>query len=124
MKFCWVTINVKNMEESLKFYQDVVGLKINRRINPVPDTEIAFLGSEGTSTEVELIKNEKNPDPQHGRDISIGFIVASVETAMKKLKDRQIQNIEGPFQPGPYVRFIFIHDPDGVRVQFVENIEQ
>ena len=31
MKFCWVTINVKDMEKSLHFYQEVIGLNINRK---------------------------------------------------------------------------------------------
>ena len=30
MKFCWATINVKNMEESLNFYR-IVGLTVDRR---------------------------------------------------------------------------------------------
>lgn len=29
MKFLWATINVKDMEESLSFYQEIVGLKFN-----------------------------------------------------------------------------------------------
>ena len=45
MKFCWVTVHVRDMEESLKFYQDIVGLKINRRMKPAAGTEIVFLGA-------------------------------------------------------------------------------
>lgn len=33
MKFCWTTIRVKNLEESLKFYQEIVGLKLDKRFN-------------------------------------------------------------------------------------------
>ena len=36
MKFCWVTITVKNMEESLRFYQEIVGLTIDRRFQAGP----------------------------------------------------------------------------------------
>ena len=28
MKFCWCTIMVKDMEESLKFYKEIVGLDV------------------------------------------------------------------------------------------------
>ena len=123
MKFCWVTINVQDMEKSLSFYQDIIGLKVHRTMNPMPGTEIAFLGSDESGTEVELIRNEKNSNPQHGRDISLGFTVDSVETMMSILKERRIQDIEGPFQPNPHIKFIFVTDPDGVRIQFVENIQ-
>lgn len=120
--FCWVTINVKDMEDSLRFYQEIVGLKVNRRFKPMPSTEISFLGSEGTNTEVELIKNDKTVNLQYGKDISMGFIVKSLEETIAKLKSKKIENIEGPFQPGPNVKFIYITDPNGMKIQFVENI--
>ena len=44
MKFCWTTIIVRNMQESLKFYQEIVGLCIDSRMNAGPGVEIAFLG--------------------------------------------------------------------------------
>lgn len=119
--FCWVTINVKDMEDSLRFYQEIVGLKVNRRFKPMPTTEISFLGSEGTNTEVELIKNDKIVNLQHGKDISMGFIVKSLEETIAKLNSKKVENIEGPFQPGPNVKFIYITDPNGVKIQFVEN---
>ena len=34
MKFCWVTITVKNMGESLRFYQEIVGLTIAEGFKP------------------------------------------------------------------------------------------
>jgi len=40
MNFCWVTINVKDMEKSLHFYQGIIGLDINRIFNPDNDREI------------------------------------------------------------------------------------
>ena len=53
MKFCWVTINVKDMEASLRFYQEIVGLTIDRRFQAGPGVEITFLGND--ETKVELI---------------------------------------------------------------------
>lgn len=122
--FCWVTINVKDMGNSLTFYQEIVGLKINRRFKPQSTTEIAFLGSEGTNTEVELIKNDMNTNPQYGKDISMGFSVKSLEKTIAGLKSKKVESIEGPFQPGPNVKFIYITDPNGVKIQFVENLSK
>ena len=53
MKFCWTTINVTSMEESLAFYQEIVGLPLMRRFPAGPGMEIAFLGD--GETQVELI---------------------------------------------------------------------
>jgi len=122
MKMCWVTINVKNMEQSLQFYTETVGLTVDRRINPMPGTEIAFLKAGGI--EVELIKNDRNPDPQFGRDISLGFEVESVDDLKSELEELDGLEIEGPFQPNPRIKFFYIQDPNGVKIQFVENIKE
>ena len=34
MKFCWVTINVRDLEKSLHFYQEIIGLNIHKRMKP------------------------------------------------------------------------------------------
>ena len=44
MKYCWTTIYVTHMEQSLQFYGDLVGLPLVRRFSPVPGMEIVFLG--------------------------------------------------------------------------------
>ncbi|MEG3070260.1 MAG: VOC family protein [Candidatus Syntrophopropionicum ammoniitolerans] len=44
MKFCWCTISVNNLEQSIRFYQQIVGLSLNRRFVAGPGVEIAFLG--------------------------------------------------------------------------------
>ncbi len=121
MKFCWVTINVKNMQESLEFYKEVVGLKVYRMMNPTKGTEIVFLG-EG-ETKVELIKNDRNMNPEYGRDISLGFEVESIEKEMERIKGKGIIEIQGPYQPSPMIKFIYITDPNGVKIQLVENIQ-
>lgn len=120
MKFCWCTITVRNLEESLEFYRDVVGLSVNRRFNAGPSGEIAFLG-EG-ETQVELICGGRDKAPDIGQDISLGFEVTSVEEKMSFVKERGIEIESGPFQPNPHVRFFFVKDPNGVRIQFVENL--
>ena len=43
MKFCWSTLHVRNMSESLAFYQDIVGLEVTRQFKPGPGMEISFL---------------------------------------------------------------------------------
>ncbi len=95
MKFSWVTINVSNME-------------------------IAFLGN--GETKVELIFDAKSDKRHYGEDISIGFEVESIERTMESLKSRNIKIHSGPHQPNPTLEFIYVLDPDRLRVQFIENI--
>ena len=120
MKFCWSTLMVKNMEESLKFYQEIVGLKIDRRFKAGEEVEIAFLG-EG-ETKVELICDKNKKEVNHGKDISLGFIVESVDDMIRFVKEKGISIHSGPFMPNPHIKFFYIMDPNGLKIQFVENI--
>ncbi len=121
MNFCWSTIIVSSMEKSLEFYSEVLGLTINSR-RSVGDVEIAFLGS--GETKIELMVRGDVAEPAYGRGISLGFRVDSLDMTVKMLEKKQIPVAEGPFQPAPGIRFLFIHDPDGLRIQLVEETRQ
>jgi lactoylglutathione lyase len=108
------------MEESLRFYKEVVGLKENRRYSAGPGMEIAFLG-EG-DTEVELICSEQKKDIAVGHDISLGFVVDSVEQMMVLVKEKGYIIHGGMFQPNPHVKFFYVLDPSGWKIQFVEHM--
>ena len=120
MKFCWVTINVKNMEESLRFYQEIVGLTIDRRFQGGPGVEITFLRN--GATKVELICNKEIKEISIGQNISLGFEVDSVDEIMAFVEERGSAIHSGPFQPNPNVKFFYVLDPNGLKIQFVETI--
>ena len=119
MKFCWTTISVSDMEKSLAFYRDIVGLPVARRINPASDMELAFLGD--GETQVELICNKQNREITFGKDISMGFEVRSLDDFSRFLGENGVAIHSGPFQPNPATRFLYVLDPDGLKVQFVER---
>jgi lactoylglutathione lyase len=120
MNFLWTTIAVKDMNKSLKFYQEIVSLPLKNRMTLNPGMELAFLGS--GETQIELIWNEKLKDVNNGSDISLGFQVDSIDKMMEFLKSKNIPIQSGPFQPGPSLKIIFVLDPNGLKIQFVEKI--
>lgn len=120
MDFCWSTLNVRNFEESLQFYVDIIGLDVMREFNAGPTKKIAFLGK--GETKIELIYDELNRDIQIGKDISWGFEVESLENALALVKEKGVAIKEGPYQPTPHTRFFFVQDPNGITIQIVENI--
>lgn len=103
MAFVHATITVNNMEESVKFYQDVVKLDIDRRISPESGPEIVFLGD--GETKVELIHYGQEEKVNLGKDIALGFLVDSLEEKMDFVKEMGIAIHSGPFQPNPSTRF-------------------
>jgi len=119
MKFCWATLTVRNMENSLKFYQEIVGLSIDKRFSAGPGMEIVFLGD--GETKVELIYDESKQDFDMGKNISLGFGVESVDEMMSFVKEKGLEIHSGPFQPNPATKFFYVLDPDGLKIQFVEQ---
>ncbi len=107
------------MEESLKFYRDILKLDIVNRFNAGPGVEIVFLGK--GETKVELIYDANNRDIEMCNNIALGFGVDSLDQMMDFVKAKGIDIHSGPFEPNPNTRFFFVQDPNGLRIQFVEE---
>ncbi len=119
MKFLWCTIQVKNLAASVAFYREIVGLEVARQMDGPDGPRIVFLQSEGS--QVELIQSAEDAI-EIGKDISLGFEVKSIEEKIAFLAEKGIPVAAGPFQPNPHVKFFYIPDPDGLKIQFVENL--
>ena len=121
MKFLWTTILVNNMDESLKFYEEIVGIKLVDRFPAGPGMEISFLG-EG-ETKVELICNEKLKELDAGSRVTLGFKVESLDEKINFIKEKGIKIITGPIEPNPSIKYFIIKDPDGVKIQFAQQLQ-
>ncbi|MBF7096187.1 VOC family protein [Alkalibacter mobilis] len=121
MSFLWYTFKVVDLEKSLKFYTEVVGLKVQRKFSASPTTEIVFLGDED-GTHVELIFDRENKAkleyPDH---MSMGFAVDDIQEKMAEVSQKGFAVHSGPFKPNPHVEFFFVLDPNGMKVQFVKQ---
>jgi len=110
VKFLWCTINVKDMEESVLFYEEIIGLRIDRRF-PIESGE----------TKVELVSDGSGKWHGNKDGISIGFEAESLDKQMALVNEKGIAITGGPFYPGPDIGFFYIKDPNGVSIQFVES---
>ncbi len=119
MKICWITIYVRDMEESLKFYTQILGLEVKRTFSAGPGMEICFL--EGNGTDLELICDAEHKRVTYGQDISVGFTVDSLDQTIAGLIEKGITRITGPISPNPSISFIFITDPNGLKIQLAEE---
>jgi lactoylglutathione lyase len=119
MAFLWTTVHVNNLEESIKFYEKYVGLRVSRRFESRPGVEIAFLGD--GETELELIGGGE--DYPESDQISLGFSVDSMDKKMDEMKQAGIGIYKGPIQPNPHIKFFYVKDPNGISVQFAEQMK-
>lgn len=121
MKYLWTTIQVKNMEESISFYSDLLGLQVLQRFAPEPGLEIAFMGNGlDNETLVELLANSYRSDVNFGEFISIGFAVDSLDAISDIVKSKNIPIHNGPFE-SPKLKWFTIKDPNGLNVQFFQQ---
>lgn len=120
MKFLWTTIFVKDLEESVKFYSDLLGLKVVRQFQARPGVEIVFMG-EGTEGEtlVELIADDNKKTVDFGDDIAMGFEVPSAHAMMEKVKKKGLA-IHGDVADTPNFTFFYVLDPNGMKIQFFQ----
>lgn len=110
---------VDDLEESIKYYQEIVGLSVNRRFEAGPGMEIAFLGDGGTEVELACDTNQKIPGRIEG--ISLGFAVDSLDAQIELIKAKGFEVESGPFVISPQLSFFFTRDPNGLRIQFIEK---
>ncbi|MCC2865872.1 VOC family protein [Ihubacter massiliensis] len=119
MKFTFATIHVKDLEESIRFYEDVIGMNTARRFAAGPNTEIAFM--EDGPAEIELICDKTAAPGSFSEDLSLGLSVDSLDEAMAEMERQGVVITGGPIQPNPNTRFFFIKDPNGVTLEIIEQ---
>ena len=119
MKLIFDTIKVKDMEASLGFYRDTLGLKVARQFQAGPN-RIVFLETGGA--ELELIAAPGHEQLSAGTNLSLGFEVDSLDEVLKVLEQAGIPLYAGPMSPSPQIRFALVRDPDGVILQLSEHL--
>lgn len=118
MKLLWTTIYVNNMEESLDFYEKLLGMKVSRRFQPDEGMDIAFL--DGSGAELELICREGSHKVTYNENASLGLQVDSVDRWLNDFIKRKIKTSGQIVSPTPGIKFFFAYDPNGFPIELVE----
>ncbi len=116
MKYVHITLYVSNLQRSLAFYRDLLGMNILQRIHS-GGREIVFLGEAGQPS-IELIAAGNEAPKKSG--FSLGFRVESLEEATRMMENAGYPLLRGPISPNPNLRFSFFHDPDAIEIQVLE----
>ncbi len=124
MRLLHTMIRVGNMDESIAFYTEVLGMKLLRK-NDYPEGRftLAFVGYRDESEEavVELTCNwgvdQYEPGTAFGH---IAIEVEDVYEACEKIRRRggRIVREAGPMKGGTTI-LAFVEDPDGTRIELL-----
>ena len=115
MKIKYTTMIVNDMDESIKFYTDVMGFEIYSKYDLGPAGNITLLKGEG-DTMVEIIKN---PVDEPGL-FSIGMDVEDLNSTIKDLKSKGAKITMEPM-PITVGTLAFLEDPNGVRIALIQH---
>ncbi|BAY12843.1 lactoylglutathione lyase [Calothrix sp. NIES-2098] len=125
MRLLHTMLRVGNLEESLKFYSDVLGMKLLRR-KDYPDGKftLAFVGygDESDHTVLELTYNwgvEKYELGNAYGHIAIG--VDDIYATCEAIRNRggKVVREPGPMKHGTTV-IAFVEDPDGYKIELIQ----
>ena len=112
-------INVRDLDKSLAFYRDALGLVETRRIEPADKSFIlVFLGDETTGHKLELTWLRERAEPYNlgDNEFHLAFVADDYAAAFAKHKEMGCVCYENPVM-GIY----FIEDPDGYWLEIIPD---
>lgn len=126
MRILHTMLRVGDLDRSIAFYSDVLGMKLLRRSDyPEGKFTLAFVGyqDEAAGAVLELTCNWGVSSYDMGN--AYGHIAIEVEDAYKaceqvKQRGGKVVREAGPMQHGKTV-LAFIEDPDGYKIEFIQR---
>lgn len=103
MTFSWATIRVRNLEDSLAFYHNLLGLPIHDRFGP-PGHQIVMLGTD-PGTKLELIESAEPLPEVPAPGLSLGFAPENMRKLLSTLEAAGI-SCPPPMSPNPSPSFL------------------
>ena len=129
-RFIYTGIRVRNMEESLEFYTDVLGMTIIEPLQKTAPTNgsVVTLKSPNSDQVLELNHYEEdspfNSPYANGEDLDhIAFDVQDLAATVKELKQRGVEVIVEPYVIGKEVGWkeAYIKDPNGIWIELLQR---
>lgn len=126
MRILHTMLRVGNLEKSLGFYTQVLGMKLLRR-KDYPDGKftLAFVGyqDEASGTVLELTHNWDTSEYNLGE--GFGHIAIEVDDAYQACENTRklggkVTREAGPMKHGTTV-IAFVEDPDGYKIEFIQK---
>ncbi len=125
MKWDHCGIRAADLERSLRFYTDVLGLELLEVVT-VLDQPFYFVGNNTIRIEIEQANPaqiEAATGPQAGL-YHLAFEVDDLEGTAARLRDAGAQFLLPPSQVREDRKIAFILDPDGVAVQLIQYLNR
>lgn len=125
MRILHTMLRVRDLEQSLKFYCEVLGMKLLRRKDyPTGKFTLAFVGygDENGSAVIELTHNWETDSYDLGNAFGhIALGMPNIYSACQEIIDRggKVVRQPGPMKHGT-TEIAFVEDPDGYKIELIQ----
>lgn len=121
-KFLHTRMRVSDMEQTIAFYTNVLGLEVlERKVSP-RGSHLAFLKVPNSEELIELTSFPPSGPVKVQEDlVHLAFLVESLDDTIASLNAKGVKVTDGPTQTSSGSRFIFIDAPDGYEVELIER---
>ncbi len=120
MKYLHTMVRVSDLDASLRFYRDALGLEeLSRRDYPQGRFTLVFLAAPGDhAAQIELTHNWDPEAYTGGRNFGhVAYVVPDIHAACARLQDHGV-TINRPPRDG---RMAFVRSPDGISIEFLQG---
>jgi lactoylglutathione lyase len=112
---------VNDLEKSVRFYVDVLGLKEVRRHKSPRGSELAFLKAAGSEELIEICYFPSSGPVQVQTDLThLAFQVDNLAEFAKHLEKHGIKYSDGPHMKENGSGFAFIDAPEGYEIELMQ----
>ena len=121
-KLLHTRMRVSDMDQTIRFYTDVLGLEVlEQKVSP-RGSHLAFLKVPNSEELIELASFPPSGPVRVQEDlVHLAFQVDSIDDTIATLTVKEIRITDGPTTTSSGSRFIFIDAPDGYEVELIER---
>ena len=112
---------VKDLEKTVSFYKDVLGLEEVRRHTSGRGSQLVFFKAPGSSEEIEICKFDESGPVQVGPDLThLAFEVDDIEAFARQSAAKGYPLSDGPHKSSGGGAIAFIDAPEGYEVELIQ----
>lgn len=121
-KLLHTRMRVNDLERTVKFYENALGLKVARRHTSPRGAQLVFLQTPNSDEEIELCQLPNSPSVQVQPDLMhLAFEVDDLEKFAADLKAKGYALSDGPTPTGSGSMIAFIDAPEGYEVELIQR---